>query len=206
MSNRTQPTFGWRHTGRVLLSALIVAGLSALTACNDLLDVDNEGEILDGDLNTIQAIGPVVAGVAGDFGAMYSQNASTVAVAAFELWHTGSFPSSRQTDEGFLKRPSADGNSAYNATARAYWVAEDAQRRIQEAFGDSASRRAEMAEVIVWGAYTLHFIADNYCAATFNGGPAVTPEEVRRKADQDFTRAITVATAANNATWRLRAV
>src|SRR5688572_31739796 len=156
MSNRTQPTFGWRHTGRVLLSALIVAGLSALTACNDLLDVDNEGEILDGDLNTIQAIGPVVAGVAGDFGAMYSSTASAVAVAAFELWHTGSFPSSRQTDEGFLRRPSADGNSGYNALSRAYWVSQDAQRRIREAFTDSADKRVEMAEVVVWGGYTLH--------------------------------------------------
>jgi starch-binding outer membrane protein, SusD/RagB family len=206
MSNRTQQAFDWRRTGRGALSAVLVLGLSTLTACNDLLDVDNEGEILDGDLNTVQAIAPVVAGVAGDFGAMYSQNASTVAVAAFELWHTGSFPSSRQTDEGFLKRPSADGNSAYNATARAYWVAEDAQRRIQEAFADSAGRRVEMAEVIVWGAYTLHFIADNFCEATFNGGPAVTAEAVRRKADEDFTRAITVATAANSTPWRQRAL
>src|SRR5262245_29040375 len=201
MSNTTQQAFGWRQTGRGALSAMLVLGLSTLTACKDLLDVDNEGEILDGDLSTVQAIAPVVAGVAGDFGAMYSQNASTVAVAAFELWHTGSFPASRQTDEGFLKRPSADGNSAYNALARSYWVAQDAVRRVQEAFADSANRRAELAEVITWGAYTLHFMADNFCGATFDGGPAVTPDAVRRKAEEDFTRAITVATAANNTTW-----
>ncbi len=204
--NRTLQTLGWRQIGRALGEALVVAGISASGACNDLLDVDNEGEILDGDLNTFQAIGPVVAGVAGDFGAMYSQAASTVAVAAFELWHTGSFPSSRQTDEGFLKRPSADGNSAYNALARAYWVAQDAQRRVQEAFADSANRRVEMAEIIVWGGYTLHVLADNFCQATFNGGPAVSSTEVRRKAEEDFTRAITVATAANSQSWRLRAL
>ncbi|MGH7462546.1 MAG: hypothetical protein ACREMA_16175, partial [Longimicrobiales bacterium] len=147
--------------GRALLGALLVLALGTSTACKGMLDVDNESEILDGDLNTIQAIAPVVAGVAGDFGAMYSQNASTVAVAAFELWHTGSFPSSRQTDEGFLKRPSADGNGAYNSLARAYWVAQDGVRRVQEAVADSANRREEMAEVIGWGAYTLHFLADN---------------------------------------------
>jgi len=192
--------------GHALLGALLVLAIGTSTACSGMLDVDNESEILDGDLNTFQAIAPVVAGVAGDFGAMYSQNASTVAVAAFELWHTGSFPSSRQTDEGFLKRPSADGNGAYNSLARAYWVAQDGVRRVQEAFADSANRRAEMAEVIVWGAYSLHFLADNFCEATFNGGPAVSSTEVRRKAEEDFTRAITVATAANNQTWRLRAV
>ena len=129
-----------------------------------------------------------------------------MAVAAFELWHTGSFPSSRQTDEGFLKRPSSDGNSGYNALARAYWVAGDGQRRIREAFADSADRRVEMAEVLVWGGYTLHFLADNYCEATFNAGPPVTPLEVRRMAERDFTKAIEVATAARSEPWRLRAV
>lgn len=185
--------------------ACVCAALFAATACDGMLDVDNESEILDQDLNTPQAIAPVVAGVAGDYGAMYSQTASAVAIAAFELWHTGSFPSSRQTDDGFLRRPSADGNSGYNALSRAYWVATDAQRRIREAFTD-AETRAEMAEVIVWGGYALHFLADNWCEATFNGGPPVTPTEVRQMAERDFTRAIEVATAANSTVWRLRAV
>jgi hypothetical protein len=170
-----------------------------------MLDVDNESEILDQDLNTPTAIAPVVAGVAGDFGAMYSQTASTVAIAAFELWHTGSFPSSRQTDDGFLRRPSSDGNTGYNAISRAYWVATDAQRRIREAFGDAAESRAELAEVLVWGGFTLHFLADNWCQATFNGGAPVSPEEVRRMAEQDFTKAIAVATAARSETWLQRA-
>lgn len=185
--------------------AAIFAALLLVTACDGLLDVDNESDILDQDLNTPQAIGPVVAGVAGDYGAMYSQTASAVAIAAFELWHTGSFPSSRQTDDGFLRRPSSDGNSGYNALSRAYWVATDAQRRIREAFSDAESR-AEMAEVIVWGGYTLHFLADNWCEATFNAGPPVPPEEVRTMAEADFTRAIQVATAAKSEVWRLRAV
>lgn len=190
---------------RVRSLAMAFVLLFATAGCGDLLDVDNESDILDQDLNTPQAIGPVVAGVAGDYGAMYSQTASAVAIAAFELWHTGSFPSSRQTDDGFLRRPSADGNSGYNALARAYWVATDAQRRIREAFSD-AETRVEMAEVLVWGAFTLHFLADNWCEATFDAGPPVTPAEVRAMAEADFTRAIEVAGAAGSDLWRLRAI
>jgi starch-binding outer membrane protein, SusD/RagB family len=191
--------------GRGMSLTVAFAAAIATAACDGMLDVDNESEILDQDLNTPQAIAPVVAGVAGDFGAMYSQTASAVAIAAFELWHTGSFPSSRQTDDGFLRRPSADGNTGYNALARAYWVAQDAQRRIREAYADADSR-AEMAEVLVWGGYTLHFLADNWCEATFNAGPPVSPDEVRRMAEQDFTKAIEVASAANSDVWRLRAI
>jgi starch-binding outer membrane protein, SusD/RagB family len=195
-----------RRLRRMTALACVFALGAAASACDGMLDVDNEGDIGDEDLNTPQAIGPVVAGVAGDFGLMYSQTASSVAIAAMELWHTGSFPSSRQTDEGFLRRPSADGNSGYNALARAYWVSQDAQRRIREAFADSADRRAEMAEVMVWGGYTLHFLADNYCEATFNAGPPVQSAEVRRMAEQQFTQALAVATAANSQPWRLRAL
>jgi hypothetical protein len=185
--------------------SLAFASMFLAVGCDGLLDVDNESDVLDEDLNTIQAIAPVVAGVAGDFGAMYSNASSAVAIAAFELWHTGSFPSSRQTDDGFLRRPSSDGNSGYNALSRAYWVATDAQRRISEAYEDADSR-AETAEVLVWGGYTLHFLADNWCEATFNAGPPVSPDEVRRMAEADFTKAITVATAAGSDPWRLRAI
>jgi len=194
-----------RRAGQWMAMSLAFASMLAAVACDGLLDVDNEAEILDEDLNTIQAIAPVVAGVAGDFGTMYSNTASAVAIAAFELWHTGSFPSSRQTDDGFLRRPSSDGNNGYNALSRAYWVATDAQRRIREAYEDADSR-AETAEVLVWGGYTLHFLADNWCEATFNAGPPVSPDEVRRMAEADFTKAITVATAAGSGPWRLRAI
>jgi len=196
----------WRaRAGQRIAVTLTFASLFAAVGCDGMLDVDNESDILDQDLNTAQAIAPVVAGVAGDFGDMYSRTSSAVAIAAFELWHTGSFPSSRQTDDGFLRRPSSDGNSGYNALARAYWVAQDAQRRIREAYED-ADARVEMAQVIVWGGYTLHFLADNWCEATFNAGPPVSPTEVRKMAEADFTRAIDIATTAKSELWRLRAV
>jgi hypothetical protein len=180
--------------------------LAAISGCGGLLEVDNESDILDIDLNTPDAIAPVINGVAGDFGALYSESAHAVGLAALELWHTGSHGHDRETDEGFLRRPASDGNSGYNSASRSYWVAGDAQRRMRDAFGNAADSRVEMAAVIVWGAYTLHFLADNWCEATFNAGPPVTPDKVREMAEQDFTRAITIATAANSELWRLRAI
>jgi hypothetical protein len=193
--------------GRLAHVAALMLFITMSTAsCSDFLDVDNEADILDEDLNTPDAIGPVVNGVAGDFGVMYSVGAMNAGLAGLELWHTGSHGDDRETDEGFLKRPSSQGNSGYNNAARAYWVAQDAQRRLREAFPDDADARAEMAQVLVWGAFTLHFLADNWCSATFNGGPEVSTDEVRRMAEEDFTKAIAVATAAKSDPWRLRAI
>lgn len=192
-----------RHA--VLRPATVLVCVLALGACDGLLEVDNESDILDQDLNTPDAIPPIVNGVAGDFGNFYSDAALAVSQAAFELWHTGSHGHDRETDEGFLDRPSSDGNSGYNDASLAYWVAQDAQRRIAEAF-DNPDSRVETAEVIVWGGYTLHFLADNWCMATFDGGPAVSPETVRQMAADDFTRAIAVAQAADSRDWELRAI
>jgi hypothetical protein len=210
--DRIMTNTGWigarlgARTSRAAVAALALVFAAATGGCDGFLDVDNESDILDQDLNTPDAMGPVVNGVAGDFGEVYSQGAHNVGLAALELWHTGSHGDDRETDEGFLKRPSSQGNGGYNDASRAYWVSQDAQRRLNEAFPDDAESRAEMAEVIVWGGYTLHFLADNFCSATFNAGPEVTPDEVRAMAEADFTRAITVATAAGSSLWRLRAI
>jgi hypothetical protein len=178
--------------------------IAALSACSGLLDVENESDLLDEDLNTEAAIGPVVNGVAGDFGEFYSSLALAVGQAAFELWHTGSHGHDRETDEGFMRRPSSDGNGGYNRGSRAYWVATDAQRRILEAYPDGGSRE-EMAEVLVWGGFTLLLLGENWCGATFDGGPEVQPNVVLGMAEDDFTRAIEIATAAGATEWRQRA-
>jgi hypothetical protein len=85
-------------------------------------------------------------------------------------------------------------------------VSQDAVRRLQESFGAEADSRAEMAQVLVWGGFVLHYLADNFCSATFNAGPEVSTQEVRRMAEADFTKAIAAATAAKSELWRLRAV
>lgn len=189
----------------VVIRLIISAPLFALWACGGLLDVDNESDILDVDLSTPAAIPPIVNGVAADFGVLYSNVALAVGQAAFELWHTGSHGHDRETDEGFLDRPSSDGNTGYNNASRAYWVSKDAQRRIIDAWGDPDSH-VETAQVLVWGGYTLHVLADNWCAATFDGGDAVSPDQVRQMAADDFTRAINIARATNSRVWELRAI
>lgn len=179
--------------------------VASMGACDGILDVDNESDILDQDLDDPQAIGPVVAGVAGDFGTFYSQMAHAVALASFELWHTGSHGHDRETDEGFLARPASDGNTGYNNASRAIWVAQDAQRRLRNVF-DDADAREEMAEVVVWSGFTMHMLADNFCQATFDAGPPVSPDEVRRMAEDRFSEALAAANAAGSQKWRLRAL
>lgn len=205
MVHREEGEKGGRGLQRLVGGAVWLALVISLGACDSLLDVDNESDILDDDLNTPDAILPIVAGVAGEFGDLFSNTSLAVAQASFELWHTGSHGHDRETDEGFLRRPSNDGNTGFNNASQAYWTAGDALRRIGLAF-DNPDAQAETAEVLVWGGYTLHMLADSWCQAAFDAGPAVPAATVRQMALDDFTRAIQVAQAAGSAQWELRAV
>src|SRR5690606_11223778 len=111
----------------------------------------------------------------------------------------------RETDEGFLARPSGDGNSGYNDLSRAIWVAQDAQRRLRNVY-DDADERVEMAEVVTWSAFAMHMLADNFCNATFNAGPPVSPQDVRQMAEGRFSEALDAANASGDEEWALRAL
>lgn len=173
-----------------------IALVLALGACDDLLSVNNEQDILDQDLSNPEAIAPIVAGVAGDYAVAYTNAANVIGLFSGELIHTGSYPSWREVEQGIGARPSVTGNSMYNQVSRAIWVADDAVRRLTELLPD-AERRGEVAEVLIWGGFAHLLLADNYCEGTIAAGPAIPAEKVYQRAEEHFTRALQIATAAN---------
>ena len=183
----------------------LVLALSAfaLSACSGLLDVENESQILEQDLDQEAALDPVVNGVAGDWAAMYTGAINIIGLVSFELIHTGSFPSWRSVETGLMDRTS-NGNGVYNNMARAIWVADDAARRIDEAFAGGGGME-EPAQVRVWAGLAKVMMGDNFCEGTINGGPAMPPNEFYQRAEQDFTEAMSLASAAGAPDWAMRA-
>ncbi len=51
----------------------------------------------------------------------------------------------------------------YNELSRAIWVADNVAARIREVSGADADRRAELAEVRIWGGFAQLMLANNYC-------------------------------------------
>jgi len=190
---------------RSLLQCLLALTLPvfALAACDGLLEVQNEQQILEQDLDQEAALPPVVNGVAGDWALMYTGAINIIGLVSFELIHTGSFPSWRSVETGLMDRTS-NGNGVYNNLSRSIWVADDAARRIDEAFGGGGGM-VEPAQVRTWGGLAKIMMGDNFCEGTLDGGPAMPPAEFYRLADQDFTEAMSLASSAGAPDWAMRA-
>lgn len=187
--------------GFVIPALLIVVAVG----CDGLLEVENQQEISDTDLTTPDAVGPIVAGVAGDFAIAYSETILGMGLFSGELIHTGSFPSWREFEQGIGTRPSDEGDALYNDLSRARFVADDAVERLSQIF-QNPSERPEMAEVLVWSGFAHLMLADNYCAASFDGGGSVSPDSVYRRAASRFSRALAIARNISSADWERRAL
>jgi hypothetical protein len=205
LMRRHTTTVSHRRVARGALSCLALALSLFAVGCGDLLNVSNPGQIADEDLNLPQAVGPMVAGVAGDFALANRAVAVYMGLYANEVIHTGSFPSWRTWEPGRSRRPSSIANEMFNTIARAVWVADNTAERLENILEDASSRH-ELAEVLMWGGFARFFYADNFCQATFDGGPPVSPNEIYQQAEEILTRAIAVATAAGANDLRLAAV
>jgi hypothetical protein len=185
--------------------AAAVALSIVLGACGSVLDVQNEQDVIDVNLDSPDAIAPMLTGVAGDFALAYSDVAVIGGLFGGELIHTGSFPTWREVETGFGRRPSGTGNQLYNEISRAIWVADTAAVRIAKVVA-KADSSSEIAEVLIYGAFAHLLMADHFCEATIKSGPAITPDSLYKRAETIFTQALAIATKVNKADLKNRAI
>ena len=191
-----------RRLATVAMLGLIAAGGAA---CKGALEVQNEQDILDANLSSPEAIGPLLTGVAGDYAVAYGNAADIVGLFGGELIHTGSFPSWREVEGGYGRRPSTEGDNMYNQIERAIWVADTAAVRIGKVAADP-TKSPEVAAAKIYGAFATLLLADNFCQGTIKSGPALSDDSLYRRAEGLFTDAIAIATAAGRDSLRLRAL
>src|SRR5207244_6080273 len=108
---------------------------------------------------------PMMVGVAGDFAVAYSDVAVIGGLFGGELIHTGSFPTWREVETGFGKRPSGTGNQLYSEISRAIWVSDTESVRIGKVVKDR-NVSPEVAEVLIYGAFAHLLMADHFCQGT----------------------------------------
>jgi starch-binding outer membrane protein, SusD/RagB family len=186
------------------VSVLGILSASLLAGCTDLLTPENPSEILAENLKDPKALPILLAGVAGDFNYMYSYAIVTTGHFANELWHTGSQGGWRELNRG-IADPQGQMGTVYDRAVKANWVADNAASLIVEAFPD-AQTKPELARARIYAGFAQLLLADNFCAVTINGGPALTPATTYEMAATNFTESITIATAADHAAYRLQAL
>src|SRR3954471_1203862 len=153
--------------------AALLAGVGATACSKGFLEVQNEQDILDVNLDNPDAIGPLLTGVAGDYAVAYGNAVDIVGLFGGELTHTGSFPSWREVEGGYGRRPSTEADNMYNQIERAIWVADTAAVRISAVVADAA-KSPEVAAAKIYGGFAHFLLADNYCKGTVKKGAAIS--------------------------------
>ncbi|HUP18622.1 MAG TPA: hypothetical protein VM778_01580 [Gemmatimonadota bacterium] len=184
---------------RIFATLLLAAFAFAGTACDSLLQVSNPGAVGEDALQSEEALTVVVDGVYGDLQDALDEVVEFAALMTDELAHSGSFPSYAQIDDREIVNNNVEIIDLFQEIATARFSADQAAALIRAVLGPAAESDARLAEALNYGGYARIFYADNFCQATIDGGPALSPAELYGQAEDLFTEAIAVATAAGDA-------
>lgn len=178
-----------------------VAALALAAGCD--LKVTNPGPIQAAFLDNSAALTAIVNGSGRDLSEALNYTAYTGGAVTKEVLPAGStaaFGISVRQQLGILSND--DGGDWWNRAQRARWTAEDGVRRIKAVLGAGASNSATLAQALIWVGFSNRHLAENFCDCVIDGGPKQPYTVYLDRAEAAFTEAITVASAANNATLR----
>ena len=184
-----------RRLLRVAAPLCVLVGLSGCA-----LDAVNPGPIRAEALNTPSALSSLVSGSGRDLAEALNWVAYTGGAATREIFpagSTGAFGISVLHQNG--KLVDNDGDNYWNFSQRARWTAEDAVTRIKTVLGAPSTTSATLAQALVWAAFANRHLGENFCEGVINGGAPGPHTVYFERAEANFTEAIAVATAANNA-------
>lgn len=180
---------------RVVAPLCVLAGVSGCA-----LDAVNPGPIQAEALNTPSALNSLVNGTGRDLAESLNWVAYTGGAVAREIFpagSTGAFGITVLHQNG--KLVDNDGNTWWNFAQRARWTSEDAVARVKTVLGAKSANSATLAQALVWAGFSNRHLGENFCQGVINGGAPGPSTVYLERAEANFTEAITVATAANNA-------
>ena len=183
---------------RVLRLAAPLSVLVGLSGC--ALDALNPGPIRAEALNTPSALNSLVNGTGRDLAEALNWVAYTGGAVSREIFPAGStaaFGISVLHQNG--KLVDNDGDVWWNNAQRARWTSEDAVTRIKSVLGTTSASSVTLAQALVWAGFSNRHLGENFCEGVINGGAPGPHTVYFERAEANFTEAITVATAANNA-------
>lgn len=180
---------------RVVAPLCVLAGVSGCA-----LDAVNPGPIRAEALNSPAALSSLVNGSGRDLAESINWVAYTGGAVAREIFpagSTGAFGITVLHQNG--KLVDNDGDTWWNFAQRARWTSEDAVTRVKSVLGASSANNATLAQALVWAGFSNRHLGENFCEGVINGGAPGPSTVYLERAEANFTEAITVATAANNA-------
>lgn len=192
----------FRRVARAGLFGLVVAGMSACSAFDAVLDVQNP-EQLDESLLQDQALVKVlVGGVIGDFQVMYSDPFVWMGSMFTDEQITGiNWEQTARLSLRIVQYDEGDADDMFSQISRARMQADSISARLKAGLSDSPSSDPNLALTLAYAGYSYIILADAMCEATVDVGSTIyQPVELYQIAVERFTEALTVANAAGAGT------
>ncbi len=178
-----------------LIGVGALVALGTVAGCD--LSVDNPDRVQDGLLDNPGAHAAVVAGASLALSEAINWVAFFGGDASKEFTQGGRIhPVKLPLDPGELSNEEIPDN-AWDAAQEARWVAEDAVRRFRESAPDFASYDLG-AKALLFAGYANRLLGENMCEAVIDGGAPGDHTEYFTRAEDAFTEAISVGTAAGD--------
>lgn len=183
---------------RPLMALVVGMGLTAGTACDAILEVENPGSVTpEGLLSGGEAaLAVIVDGVYGDIQWQYDDLTIMEGVFTDELVHSGSFPSWDEFERRAILINNTQLDDIYEGLSTARFTGDQAIGAIRDILGGDAESNGHLAMAMALSAYARVLLADAFCEITIDGGPAQSPQTIYQEAVTLFGDAISVATAA----------
>ena len=179
---------------------LLLLGLAA--GCD--FEVTNPGPIQDTFLDDTQAFEAILNGMIRSHSVGMTFMAGHGGAIAKEITSsgfTGTDPlgMSPQMRAGILTPE--EGNSHWNETQRARWVAESGVERYRDGLPESEFNSSDVvSQAFLWVGYSNRMLGENMCAAVIDGGPAQEIAVHLERADAAFSNALSIAVNLDNTT------
>ena len=191
--------------------AILVVSLTALGACNSLLEVDVPGRVT-ADALADPGLAPILhAAALQSAQCSIAQYVATGGMLAGEYISANGFVNNHPWEwRGIVEIQNEPGScpAGRNVTSLGYYAPmqqarfqlEDQAKRL-ETFTDAEvpNRQLMLAEANAYAGYMYTMLAEGMCELAIDGGPKMTPAQVFALAEAKFTAAIAIATTINNA-------
>ena len=186
------------RAGATLLLALGVAGLGACTLTDQILDVDNPAQLDEGLLNDPALVGVLVAGVIGDFQAMYSDPFVWRGSMITDEQVTGiNWEQTARLNQRIIQFDEGDARGMFSSLSRALAQGDSVSSRFRGGLLENPTSDIRLATTLAYAGYSYIAMADVMCRAVINVGSTILePPSLYETAVERFTEALSVAQAA----------
>jgi starch-binding outer membrane protein, SusD/RagB family len=167
----------------------------AVTACNDVLTVNNPGAIQEGQLGDPALAQLIVNGAIGEFQYAYGQYAQWSGVLSDETFTDHTNVDVRDFSEHNFGDLNTVNSTTYEYVQRARQSADDAADRLKTMAGAAAGSDLNVARALAYGGYSYVLLGEGWCEAPVNLSAPLSSDSLLRLAIKRFDEAITVATA-----------